>query len=76
MIGIYPQTDGSVFVDGAVAVRDLNNAIAWTLPVENAKTIAGLSFARRLPSPNKDKHLFFMAIASKSHANQTIGLQP
>ena len=41
MQGIYPQADGSVLVDGAVSVRDLNRTMAWNIPDE-AITIAGL----------------------------------
>lgn len=40
--GVRPQPDGSVLVDGAVPVRDLNRVMAWTLPDEEATTIAGL----------------------------------
>ena len=40
--GVRPQPDGSVLVDGAVPVRDLNRVMAWSLPDEEATTIAGL----------------------------------
>ena len=40
--GVRPQPDGSVLVDGAVPVRDLNRVMAWELPDEEATTIAGL----------------------------------
>mgnify|MGYP000255202746 CR=1 FL=1 len=36
------QPDGSVNVDGAVTIRDLNRAMDWNLPDEEATTIAGL----------------------------------
>lgn len=39
---IRPQADGSVSVDGTVAIRDLNRAMDWELPDEEATTIAGL----------------------------------
>ena len=39
---IRPQTDGSVNVDGTVAIRDLNRAMDWALPDEEATTVAGL----------------------------------
>ena len=39
---IRQQTDGSVNVDGSVAIRDLNRAMDWDLPDEEATTIAGL----------------------------------
>ncbi len=40
--GIRVQPDGSVQVDGAVPIRDLNRAMNWDLPDEEATTIAGL----------------------------------
>jgi Mg2+/Co2+ transporter CorB len=40
--GVRPQPDGSVNVDGSVPIRDLNRAMDWNLPDEDATTIAGL----------------------------------
>jgi Mg2+/Co2+ transporter CorB len=40
--GVRPQPDGSVNVDGAVPIRDLNRAMDWNLPDADATTIAGL----------------------------------
>ncbi len=39
--GVRAQADGSVTVDGTVAIRDLNRAMEWELPDEEATTIAG-----------------------------------
>jgi Mg2+/Co2+ transporter CorB len=39
---IRPQPDGSVSADGAAAIRDLNRAMDWQLPDDEATTIAGL----------------------------------
>ncbi len=39
---IRPQADGTVNVDGTVAIRDLNRHMGWSLPDEEATTIAGL----------------------------------
>ncbi|MBS0241812.1 MAG: HlyC/CorC family transporter [Proteobacteria bacterium] len=39
---IRQQSDGSVNVEGALAIRDLNRAMGWDLPDEAATTIAGL----------------------------------
>jgi Mg2+/Co2+ transporter CorB len=49
--GVRPQPDGSVSVDGAVPIRDLNRAMDWNLPDEEATTIAGLVIheARSIP---------------------------
>jgi Mg2+/Co2+ transporter CorB len=40
--GVRPQPDGSVNVDGWVTMRELNRAMNWNLPDEEATTIAGL----------------------------------
>jgi Mg2+/Co2+ transporter CorB len=34
--------DGSVLVEGAMTIRDLNRAMDWNLPDEEANTVAGL----------------------------------
>lgn len=39
---IVPEADGSVIVPGSMTIRDLNRALDWTLPDEEATTIAGL----------------------------------
>ena len=40
--GVIPQADGSWIVDGGVPIRDLNRALDWDLPDEEATTLAGL----------------------------------
>ncbi len=40
--GIRQQPDGSVIVEGTVTIRDLNRDRGWTLPDEEAVTVAGL----------------------------------
>ena len=49
--GCKPQPDGSVIVDGAVPIRDLNRLMEWSLPDDEATTIAGLVIheARAIP---------------------------
>ncbi|HYJ42870.1 MAG: hemolysin family protein [Xanthobacteraceae bacterium] len=49
--GVRPQPDGSVNVDGAVPIRDLNRAMDWQLPDVEATTVAGLVIheARSIP---------------------------
>ncbi len=42
MQGVRQEADGSVIVDGAVPIRDLNRALGWSLPDDEATTIAGL----------------------------------
>jgi len=40
--GVTRQKDGTVIVRGDIAVRDLNRAMDWKLPDEEAVTVAGL----------------------------------
>ncbi len=49
--GILPQSDGSYLVSGWITMRDLNRALGWKLPDEEAATIAGLVIheAQRIP---------------------------
>jgi Mg2+/Co2+ transporter CorB len=51
MPGVRRQPDGSVIVEGAVSIRDLNRVMEWNLPDEEANTIAGLVIheARSIP---------------------------
>ncbi len=52
---IRPQADGTVNVDGAVAIRDLNRHMEWDLPEEEATTLAGLVIheAQTIPEPGQ-----------------------
>ncbi|MGE0233434.1 MAG: HlyC/CorC family transporter [Flavobacteriaceae bacterium] len=49
--GLKVQSDGSVQVEGAVPIRDINRAMHWSLPDEEATTVAGLviNAARMIP---------------------------
>ncbi len=51
MPGVRRQPDGSITVDGAVPIRDLNRVMDWNLPDQEATTIAGLVIheARSIP---------------------------
>ena len=40
--GVRQEADGSIVVDGAVGIRDLNRVLGWSLPDSEATTIAGL----------------------------------
>jgi Mg2+/Co2+ transporter CorB len=53
--GVRKQLDGSLIVDGSVSIRDLNRAMDWSLPDEEAATIAGLVVheARTIPEPKQ-----------------------
>jgi Mg2+/Co2+ transporter CorB len=53
--GVRALPDGSVNVDGAVPVRDLNRAMDWNIPDHEATTIAGVVIheARSIPEPGQ-----------------------
>jgi Mg2+/Co2+ transporter CorB len=53
--GVRALPDGSVNVDGAVPVRDLNRAMDWNIPDAEATTIAGVVIheARSIPEPGQ-----------------------
>ena len=39
---ITPQDDGSYIIDGSASLRDINRALGWKLPVDDARTLNGL----------------------------------
>jgi Mg2+/Co2+ transporter CorB len=53
--GVRMLPDGSVNVDGAVTVRDLNRAMDWNIPDTEATTIAGVVIheSRSIPEPGQ-----------------------
>ena len=53
--GVRRQADGSVNVDGSVAIRDLNRAMEWSLPDDEWVTVAGLVIhdAQMIPEPGQ-----------------------
>jgi Mg2+/Co2+ transporter CorB len=48
---VVAEGDGSVVIRGSTSIRELNRAMAWNLPEEDAVTVAGLviDLARRIP---------------------------
>jgi Mg2+/Co2+ transporter CorB len=56
LAGLTAQADGSWIVDGSVTIRDLNRALGWQLPDEDASTIAGLVLfeSRAIPRPGQE----------------------
>ncbi|WP_118132627.1 HlyC/CorC family transporter [Oceanicella sp. SM1341] len=40
--GVTPDADGAITVDGTTSIRDINRAMDWQLPDEEANTVAGL----------------------------------
>lgn len=53
--GVKQQPDGSLIVEGSVPIRDLNRAMDWNLPDDEANTVAGLVIheARLIPEPGQ-----------------------
>lgn len=53
--GVRSQADGSYIVDGGVTLRALARDLEWTLPDDNAVTLAGLVLyeARLIPEPGQ-----------------------
>src|SRR3546814_8782693 len=54
--GVRVQGDGSYVVGGTVTIRDLNREFGWSLPDEEASTVAGLVLheARRIPEVGQE----------------------
>ena len=48
---LTPSANGDYIVEGGMTIRDLNRALDWTLPSDEANTVAGLviSLARQIP---------------------------
>lgn len=53
--GVRAQADGSYIIDGTVTLRDLNRDLNWSLPDDDASTLAGLVLheARLIPEPGQ-----------------------
>ena len=49
---VHRADDGHYWVDGAMTIRDLNRATDWTLPDEEANTVAGLVIHEAQMIPN------------------------
>ena len=57
--GVRRQPDGSVVVDGSVPIRDLNRAMDWHLPDEEATTVAGLVIHEARSIPDRGQSFTF-----------------
>ena len=57
--GVRPEADGSIVVDGGVPIRDLNRALDWNLPDEEATTIAGLVIHESMTIPEERQAFTF-----------------
>ncbi len=59
LFGLKAQVDGSVIVDGTLPIRDINRALDWNLPDEEATTIAGLVIHEAQMIPNEKQTFTF-----------------
>ena len=52
---LQPNVQGDYLVDGAMTIRDLNRALDWTLPDDEANTVAGLviHMSQSIPTPGQ-----------------------
>ncbi|KJC51696.1 membrane protein [Bradyrhizobium sp. LTSP885] len=57
--GVRAQPDGSVVVDGSVPIRDLNRAMDWRLPDQEATTVAGLVIHEARSIPDRGQSFTF-----------------
>jgi Mg2+/Co2+ transporter CorB len=78
---IRKQKDGSVIIDGAVPIRDLNRTLDWRLPDEEVTTIAGLVVheARMIPDAGQafTFHGFrFEVMRKRRHQITTLRISP
>ncbi len=76
--GVRPQSDGTYNVDGAVPIRDLNRALDWTLPDEEATTIAGLVIHEAQTIPETGQVFSFYGFkfeVLRRHRNQIAALR-
>ena len=74
--GVRKQKDGSFMIDGGVPLRDLNRALDWDLPDEEATTLAGLIIheARMIPDAGQafNFHGFRFEILKKKRQQLTV----
>ncbi|MGH1576990.1 HlyC/CorC family transporter [Planktotalea sp.] len=66
---LVPDEDGHFCIDGAMTIRDLNRAVDWSLPDDEANTVAGLVIheAQMIPTAGQvfSFHGFRFEVASR-----------
>ena len=60
--GVTHESDGSLTVDGSVTIRDLNRAMDWDLPDDEATTAAGLVIHEAQMIPDVDQAFTFHGV--------------
>jgi Mg2+/Co2+ transporter CorB len=76
--GVRPQLDGSYLIDGVLPIRDLNRALDWNLPDEEATTIAGLVIHEARTIPDVGQRFAFHGYTFevlRRHRNQITSLR-
>ncbi|MDP3895957.1 MAG: HlyC/CorC family transporter [Mesorhizobium sp.] len=76
--GVRQQPDGSVLVDGSVPIRDLNRALDWRLPDDEATTIAGLVIHETQSIPEEKQAFTFHGkrfVVQKREKNRIVRLR-
>lgn len=76
--GIRPQPDGSYLIDGVLPIRDINRALDWNLPDEEATTIAGLVIHEARTIPDVGQRFAFHGYTFevlRRHRNQITALR-
>ncbi len=63
--GITKESDGSYLVEGSLPIRDLNRALNWNLPDDEATTIAGLVIHEAKTIPNQGRQFTFHGLRIK-----------
>lgn len=75
---VRSRPDGSYLVDGTVPVRDLNRELDWSLPEDNATTVAGLVIAQSGTIPDAGQRFAFFGFTfeiMRRHRNQVTALR-
>jgi len=76
--GVRPQSDGSYLIDGTLPIRELNRALDWNLPDEEATTIAGLVIHEARTIPDVGQRFAFHGYTFeilRRHRNQITALR-
>lgn len=75
MHGVKRQPDGSYIMDASIPIRDINRALDWQLPDEDANTVAGLviNAARIIPTIGQefDAHGFRFKVLGRERQRVT-----
>lgn len=58
-LSLAPDEEGHYWIDGSMTIRDLNRAVDWSLPDEEANTVAGLVIHEAQMIPTKGQVFSF-----------------